>query len=402
MKVTLRNPKRIVEVSEVRTVRDLLKKLAVNPESVLVIRGGDLLTREEILGDADEIEIRPVISGGAPKPGHSVAKCKRCGERARVEVPRANAAFCADCFVRYVDNQVTRAIEDFEMFTKDERLLVCVSGGKDSLALWDVLNRMGYSTTGYYIALGTDPSYSDESKQRCVDFAESRNLPLIVTNLAEEAGFTIAEISTATRRAPCSACGLAKRYLTNTTASKLGFDVLVTGHNLDDEAATLMGNTLRWQTDYLARQLPLLPATDDGFVRKAKPLYRLAERETAAYAIIRGIDYIVDECPLVAGNTQMRFKESLNDMEARSPGTKHQFVFNFLERASGTFRAEPRPEMHSCATCGEPTTGETCAYCRLRSEVQRKLSLRAARSGLAASPSDESVDVVSSAMDTAE
>lgn len=377
MKVTLRNPKRVVEVTGAKTVRDLLKRLEINPETVLVIRGRDLLTREETLQVADELEIRPVISGGAPKAAHSVAKCKRCGERARVEIPRANAAFCGDCFIRYARNQVAKAIEDHQMFVKGERLLVCVSGGKDSLALWDMLHEMGYDTTGYYISLGTGADYTDESKQHCVAFAERAGLPLIVTDLQQEVGFTIEGISQDTKRVPCSACGLTKRYLTNMTASKLGFDVLITGHNLDDEAATLMGNTLRWQSEYIARQMPLLPATAGGFVRKAKPLYRLSEKETAAYAVLRGIDYIVEECPLVAGNTQLRYKEALNDLERRSPGTKQQFLFSFLDRGSAHFGDYEKPAMQRCGDCGEPSMGERCGFCKLKDEVAAKRDRKA-------------------------
>ena len=59
---------------------------------------------------------------------------------------------------------------------------------------------------------------------------------------------------------PCSACGLSKRHLFDEAALDGGYDVVVTGHNLDDEAAVLLGNTLRWDIDYLARQLPVLPA----------------------------------------------------------------------------------------------------------------------------------------------
>lgn len=368
MKVTLRNPKRVVDVERPRTVRDLLVRLEINPETVLVIRGGDLLTREEELAEADEIEIRPVISGGA----HSVAKCRRCGRRARVEVPRANAAFCNDCFLRYVNGQVARAIDEHTMFGKADRLLVCVSGGKDSLALWDILHQMGYDTTGYYISLGTGAAYTEESKQRCLEFAQRLGLRLIVTDLAAEVGFTIEEIARGSRRVPCSACGMAKRHLTNMAAREHGFDVLVTGHNLDDEAATLLGNTLHWQTEYIGRQMPLLPGTDDGFVRKAKPLYRVSERETAAYAIIRGIDYIVEECPLVAGNTQLRYKDALNELERKSPGTKQQFLFGFLDSAAPLFAQQQRPPMHPCNRCGSPTPGEVCAFCRLQSEVGRR------------------------------
>ena len=115
-------------------------------------------------------------------------------------------------------------------------------------------------------------------------------------------------------------CGLSKRYVFNRAALDGGYDVVCTGHNLDDEAAVLFGNTLRWDVSAMARQFPVLEATRPGLVKKVKPLYRVAERETAAYCVLKGIDYVVEECPLVAGNTQMRHKETLNQMEEAAPG----------------------------------------------------------------------------------
>ena len=135
----------------------------------------------------------------------------------------------------------------------------------------------------------------------------------------------------ATGRVPCSACGLSKRHLFDAAARDGGYDVVATGHNLDDEAAVLFGNTLRWDIDYLARQLPVLPA-GDGFPRKVKPLVRLTERETAAWCIVRGIDYQVEECPMAAGNRHLGYKAALNDLERASPGTKAAFYLGFVER----------------------------------------------------------------------
>ena len=65
MKVKLRNPDRVVEVSGPSTVASLLSELDIVPEAVLVIRDATLLTRDEALTDADEVEVRPVLSGGA-------------------------------------------------------------------------------------------------------------------------------------------------------------------------------------------------------------------------------------------------------------------------------------------------------------------------------------------------
>jgi uncharacterized protein (TIGR00269 family) len=167
---------------------------------------------------------------------------------------------------------------------------------------------------------------------------------------------------------PCSACGLSKRHLFNQAGIDGRYDVVATGHNLDDEAAVLFGNVLRWNTEYLGRQLPVLPAAP-GFVRKVKPLVRLDEREMAAYCVLRGIDYIVEECPMAAGNRHLGYKEALNTVEERSPGAKQAFYFEFLSKASGFFRplavASQDDGLRSCASCGSPTTGEVCAFCAL-------------------------------------
>lgn len=294
-------------------------------------------------------------------------KCRRCRGPAVIEVRRHNAAFCRDCFVRHVREQVKRAIAAFDMFTPEDRILVAVSGGKDSLALWEVLLELGYEAAGLYVGLGIG-AYSSGSAELVRAFAEQRHARLIEVDLEAEFGFDIPTAGRRGSRSSCSVCGLSKRYVFNRAAAERGFDVIATGHNLDDEAATLLGNTLRWQTEYIARQFPVLPA-EDGFVRKVKPLHRLSELETAAYAFLQGIDYVVEECPLVAGNTQLRYKEAMNALEASSPGTKAQFFLNYLERGAPLFAHEDEAELRPCERCGQQTTGRFCAFCRARAQI---------------------------------
>ena len=299
-------------------------------------------------------------------------KCTRCRAHAEVQLRAHNAAFCRACFLFYFRRQVERAIDGERMFTRGERLLVAVSGGKDSLALWDVLADLGYEATGLYVGLGIG-TYSALSHEKVVAFATRRGLPLRVVALEdEEGGLGVPVVAQATRRVPCSACGTMKRHHFDRAAIEGGFDVLLTGHNLDDEAARLMGNVLRWQRDHLARQRPVLPATHAKFVRKVKPLYLTSEYETAAYAFLRGIDYVVDECPNAAGATQLLYKDVLNRLEAASPGTKLAFVKEFLRTAQPAFATGEREAPQDCAGCGMPAYATLCAYCRLVDEVRRR------------------------------
>jgi uncharacterized protein (TIGR00269 family) len=304
-------------------------------------------------------------------------KCTRCRGRAVVEVPRANSAFCGECFTEaYVRNLVTRAIRHDRMFGHDDRVLVAVSGGKDSLALWDLLLDLGYQVDGLYLGLGIG-GYSTRSQEVCQSFADERGATLVTVDVADRAGFTIPQAAATKRRPACAICGLSKRHLFNEVARERGYDVVATGHNLDDEVAVLLGNVLRWETDFLARQSPVLDGTHPSLVKKVKPLYRVAERETAAYCVLKGIDYVVEECPLVEGNTQMKYKGLLDALEAQAPGTKHNFLFGFLEKGRAHFPPDGA-ELNECVECGSATPAERCAFCRSKEVVGIAIAARPA------------------------
>ena len=298
-------------------------------------------------------------------------RCRVCRGRAAIEVRRHNAAFCGEHFVEHIQKQVQRTIEDFEMFEPDDRLVLGVSGGKDSLALWDILTALGYSVDGVNLELGIG-KYSADSTNYSREFAEKRGLALQEIDLESEFGFGIPAAAEASSRTACSACGLSKRYVLNAIARRGHYTVLVMGHNLDDEAATLFSNVTSWNLDYLARQHPVLIETDSGLARKVKPLIRVAERETAAYAVIRGIDYEVEECPMAHGNTVNRIKEQLNSLEHLTPGFKQRFLFGFIERGSPVFKEGPPPALSACTVCGSPTTGDVCAFCKLQDRAARR------------------------------
>lgn len=283
-------------------------------------------------------------------------------------------ALCSEHYGEWFVDSTERAIEKYKMFRRDERVLVAVSGGKDSLALWDVLTRLGYKTDGLYIGLGIqgDIGYSDQSLARIREFQANivPDATLHVVDIQDTYGKTIPEISRESSRGlgkPCSACGLTKRYVMNRLAAERGYAVLATGHNLDDEAAVLMQNTLHWQTGYLARQSPVLEASP-GLAKKVKPFCRFYERETAAYAMVRGIDYVYDECPHAVGNLTNFYKTLLNQLEAESPGAKLQFYVQFLKARNAGFFTPPAEgsALHACEVCGQPTTAPgRCAFCRM-------------------------------------
>ena len=299
-------------------------------------------------------------------------KCRVCKGPAVIDLPRHNVNFCGEHLRKFCRDQVAKAIKDFDMLQPTDRLLVAVSGGKDSLAVWDILLDLGYQADGLYLGLGIG-EYSGDSSTYAVAYAATRNLNLRIIDLPTDHGFDIPTAAAAVRKVPCSACGMSKRHLFDSAALEGGYDAVVTGHNLDDEAAVLFGNVLRWDIDYLSRQRPVLEASD-GFPRKVKPLVRLSEREMAAYCLVSGIDYQVDECPMAVGNRHIGYKEALNTIELQSPGSKGVFYAAFQDRIAPLLEAAgPRADLVRCTECGAPTNAPDnpdagppiCGFCRL-------------------------------------
>jgi tRNA-5-methyluridine54 2-sulfurtransferase len=287
--------------------------------------------------DDDVVEIRPVISGGAPR------EVPVCRGPAVIDVRRHNANFCASTSCACAATR-SRRRSDHEMLAPGERVLVAVSGGKDSLALWDLLVELGYQADGLYVGLGIG-DYSDVSRASTPGLRRRAGPAPPRSTCPAEYGFDIPTGSRAAtggrpaRRAACpsgtcSTGGRARRRL------RRG------GHRPQPRRR---GRGAVRQRAALADRLPRPPAPGaarpPGFPRKVKPLVRLGEREMAAYCVLRGIDYIVEECPMAAGNRHLGYKEALNAVEATSPGTKHDFYFGFLDRAATASPARPRPSV---------------------------------------------------------
>lgn len=295
-------------------------------------------------------------------------KCVKCQNKAVVYLPQHRLSLCKEHYMEWYARRVEATIREFRMFSKKDRVLVAVSGGKDSLALWHVLHRLGYRADGLYINLGIG-EYSERSKLLCEKFAKDRDLVLHVVELKREVA-SIPEIKQVEKRPACSFCGQLKRYYMNKYARLLGYHVIATGHNLDDESATLLSNVLSWNMEYLSRQFPVLEERE-GFVRKVKPLCKFTEKENALYAFLAGIEYVEEECPFAEGASSIEHKMILNQVEEKSPGTKLRFYMDFLRRMHPLLSSE-EVSLVPCRVCGEPTTAEVCSVCRLRERLSPK------------------------------
>ncbi|MCX5806541.1 MAG: tRNA(Ile)-lysidine synthetase [Proteobacteria bacterium] len=330
-------------------------------------------------------------------------KCRVCGKPANISLKAYNTALCAEDFTSFIEKRVLSTINKYSLINKDDTPIVAVSGGKDSLALWHVMNKLGFRADGIYIDLGIE-NYSDRSLFKIKKMADDLKRKVFIFRFRDMLGKGIEELAKILRRAPCSACGMIKRYVMNKVCLDQGYSVLMTGHNLDDEASALLGNVLYWKDEYLWKKDVLLEGREGRLSRKAKPLFLCSEREMAAYAIINGIDYIYEECPFSIGAKSLMYKSILNKLEELSPATKIGFIKGYLRMTKkikainkdiadrqGTanlaneddvkdVQAQPgrqipddgelyngrkgREDSH-CVVCGYPSFGEKCSMCRI-------------------------------------
>jgi tRNA-5-methyluridine54 2-sulfurtransferase len=299
--------------------------------------------------------------------------CHQCDQPAVIRMKEHRLQLCKDHYTAWIEKETEHTIRKFNMFTRHDRVLVAVSGGKDSLSLWDVLYRLNFQADGMYINLGieTEDHYSDASEAYCHKFAEERGLRLHVVNVKATYGKSVPEFTHQKKwgkERPCSVCGMTKRHIMNQAALDHGYTILATAHNLDDEAALLMLNTMNWHVDLLRRQYPVLPE-GGGLPRKVKPFCRFYERESAAYALVRGIEYIEEECPYSTGSTQLYYKDVLNRMEEEHTGYKLQFYTNYWNARAKLFGKETVETLegeHTCPNCSQPTTAEgKCSFCKM-------------------------------------
>jgi uncharacterized protein (TIGR00269 family) len=292
----------------------------------------------------------------------NVMKCSICKGAAGIRLPHFNLKLCNDHFTQLIHQRIERAIKKFRMFRKGDRILVAISGGKDSVSMWHALRRLGYEPDALFVKMG-----EGESVERAGQVVE-KNVRLTGGRLWIEDGTRYfggalpSEVARRLRRPVCAVCGLIRRYATNRFAVEHGYDVVATGHNMTDEAAALLGNLLHWNEGYLERQWPLLPKMEGGFAARAKPLALNYEEDIRLYAQILGIEYIDESCPFGLDATSRIYKRVLLELEREQPGVIAAFYMGYLRR-SGVKQLSV--VLTPCRRCGTPTTGDVCAFCRV-------------------------------------
>ena len=287
---------------------------------------------------------------------------------------------CKGCFCKSIEDKVRATISKYEMLQPNEKIMVAVSGGKDSLTLLHILTKIEKAFPKATLSAVTIDEgikgYRDEALTTAAKNCQKFGVPHTIASFKEMYGYGLDEIVNTLRKkegkgglTPCSFCGVLRRRALNTVAREAGADKLATAHTLDDETQTMILNILHGDTARLARVKPVLPVAHPMLVQRVKPLCEILEREVALYTYLKNIDYQGIPCPYARTALRNDVRTMLNRIEEKHPGTKFT-IFRSIERIRPALEAATQEaKLKECKICGEPTIGEACKPCQMLQQL---------------------------------
>ena len=299
-------------------------------------------------------------------------QCVKCGAKAVYYSVYSGHSFCAKCFMKSVEQRVRATINRYKLFDPEDRIVIAISGGKDSQVLATIIAKVEKDFPGATLsALIVDegvPGYRDFGLRRSKELCDELGIELTTTSFKELFGYSLPEIVSIAEQkgvslGACTFCGILRRRAINVKAKELGATKVATGHNLDDEAQTALMNLLRGDVVRLLRLGPKPVEELPGFVPRVKPLRYIPEKETTLYAYFKGYPLYEVECPYVRESMRDEIRSILNEIEGRHPGTKYAIV-RAADRLSA-MGASLKVRVGSCKYCGEPTSRDVCRACEL-------------------------------------
>jgi len=304
------------------------------------------------------------------------SRCAVCGEPAVFFERLAKRHLCGTHLISEIERRVAKTVTERNLIVPGDTVAVGVSGGKDSSALLMILSRIVPALHDVrLVAITVDEGingYRDDTihaADRLVGGLKIEHRHVSFTDLY---GDTLDTLLVGQESRSCTVCGILRKKALADAARSTGATKLATGHNLDDEAQSILMNVLRGDLLRLVRD----SSTDSSgrFIPRVKPLMYVAEKEIAAYLLLQDAWHDLPECPYAKFALRQEARTMLATLEYRYPGTMIRLMESkeaIETSCTGEINADP---LRSCRECGEPCSGELCQFCQLRHELGRSLS----------------------------
>jgi uncharacterized protein (TIGR00269 family) len=265
------------------------------------------------------------------------------------------------------------------MLKPQDKIVVGVSGGKDSLALLYNLSKIqenNYNSkpiTAVTIDEGIR-DYRARSVKNANEFCKKHGIEHIVVSFKEKTGITLDEIielknNTSEYKYACNFCATFRRRLLNEIAKDLGADVLAMGHNLTDIAETYLMNILFKRFKLIANQYLFKNQNEriqQYFVKRITPLMKIPEEEIFLYSNLKKFEYYPSHCPYREKDPILRKRvlEFIQELKKFSPEIEFNLLNGFLEMSEIFSHHYESTSFKTCKECGYPCSNTNlCLYC---------------------------------------
>lgn len=322
-----------------------------------------------------------------------MVKCGLCPKKGIIRRPKTGEPICKECFFQAFEDEVHQTIADSKMFKRGERVAIAASGGKDSTVLAHIIktlnDRHDYGLDLFLLSVDEGISgYRDDSLETVKRNQVQYSLPLKIVSYEElYGGWTMDAIVKAIgQKNNCTFCGVFRRQALDRGAALMKADHILTGHNADDIAETVLMNVLRGDISRLGRctaisthhaDKPSMAADDDGFttVPRSKPFKYTYEKEIVMYAYFKKLDYFSTECIYSPNAYRGHARAFLKDLEALRPAA----ILDIIQSGEAFYAEESaeaatttttgvlvkRPVQRTCERCGYISSNKLCKACVL-------------------------------------
>lgn len=293
--------------------------------------------------------------------------CNKCDGKAVFYRKYSGEILCKQCFSNSIIQKTARAISKYKMIKRCDNVAVAVSGGKDSLALLYILNKISEKFEFNIEAITIDEGikgYREESLQIACNFCKQLHIKHHVYSYKKIFKLTLddaLDLRTA-KISSCSICGILRRRAMDIAAKEIGYNIIATGHNLDDLIQTFMINMISGDTKKISTMYP-------GSTNKIKPFSEIYESEIVFFAYINKIPFQSEPCSHMYEGIRTQIREFVNMLEQKHSGVKNNLLSSILKLTNT--KNSYHNEKKSCMRCGNICTNNICSVCNMISNIKK-------------------------------